>query len=71
MGEVAGYRVADYLLRHVRRLREAEPGPGALWDAFVAHATDPDDLRRLADAAEARGLHQSAAQLKEAVASAG
>ncbi|XVQ09470.1 hypothetical protein ACQP1W_44245 [Spirillospora sp. CA-255316] len=71
MGEVAGYRVADYLLRHVRRLRAGEPGPGTLWDAFVAHATDPGDLCRLAVAAEERGLHQYAARLYGAVVSAG
>jgi hypothetical protein len=70
MGEVAGYRVAGYLLGHVRRLRAGEAGPGTLWDAFVAYATDLGDLYRLAVAAERRGLRQYAARLHEALVSA-
>lgn len=53
MGVVTGYRSADYLHQHARRLRRAEPLPDAVWQALVDH--HPEDTHDLADSAMRRG----------------
>ncbi|HJY58924.1 MAG TPA: hypothetical protein VJ418_21315 [Streptosporangiaceae bacterium] len=66
-----GYRVAGYLDQHGRRTRAGQPGPASLWDALAAHTRSPDDLGRLAQAAQDRGLYRHAATAWTAAAAAG
>jgi hypothetical protein len=60
---VAGYRVADYLDQHSRRIRQDKLGKPSLWDALVAYTTSPTDLDRLGRTARDRGLYRYAAAL--------
>ncbi|MGC4952975.1 hypothetical protein ACLQ2P_07125 [Actinomadura citrea] len=62
MGAAAGYRVADYLLQQAATERAEERIPDELWEACLAHITDPGDYIRLASSAEARQLHHHASQ---------
>ncbi|HME66366.1 MAG TPA: hypothetical protein VKG61_15880 [Streptosporangiaceae bacterium] len=66
-----GYRVAGYLDQHGRRTRADQPGPASLWDALAAHTRSADDLGRLAQAAQDRGLYRHAATAWTAAAAAG
>jgi hypothetical protein len=53
-GTLAGYTVADYLAQHLRRVRRTEPLPHEAWETLATRLRGPDDLRRLADHANAR-----------------
>jgi uncharacterized protein YidB (DUF937 family) len=66
-----GYRVAGYLDQHGRRTRADQLGPASLWDALAAHTSSADDLGRLAQAAQDRGLYRHAATAWTAAAAAG
>jgi uncharacterized protein YidB (DUF937 family) len=66
-----GYQVAGYLDQRGRRTRADQPGPASLWDALAAHTRSADDLGRLAQAAQDRGLYRHAATLWTAAAAAG
>ena len=66
-----GYRVAGYLDQHGRRTRADQPGPASLWDALATHTRSADDLSRLAQAAQDRGLYRHAATAWTAAAAAG
>ena len=68
---IPGYRVAGYLDQHGRRTRADQPGPTSLWDALAAHTRSADDLGRLAQAAQDRGLYRHAATAWTAAAAAG
>jgi hypothetical protein len=61
-GTVDGYVIADYLAQHVRRVRRSECPPDSLWTALARHVGNPDDLRRLALAAQARLRYSYAEQ---------
>ncbi|MEU4570244.1 hypothetical protein [Micromonospora sp. NPDC023956] len=54
LGVVAGYVVADYLLKHARLTRRTAPVPDACWEALLEHLHDRPDLRRLAKASAER-----------------
>jgi hypothetical protein len=60
MGQVDGYRVADYLLQHGSRVRHAERPPAGLWDALCKHVDSPEAAARLGRAAESRLLRSYA-----------
>jgi hypothetical protein len=66
-----GYRVAGYLDQHGRRTRADQRGPASLWDALATHTRSVDDLGRLAQAAQDRGLYRHAATAWTAAAGAG
>ena len=66
-----GYRVAGYLDQYGRRTRADQRGPASLWDALAAHTRSADDLGRLAQAAQDRGLYRHAAPAWTAAAAAG
>jgi uncharacterized protein YidB (DUF937 family) len=66
-----GYRVVGCLDQHGRRTRADQPGPASLWDALAAHTRSADDLGRLAQAAQDRGLYRHAAAAWTAAAAAG
>ncbi|GGK29358.1 hypothetical protein GCM10011583_71600 [Streptomyces camponoticapitis] len=53
---VLGYTVAGYLLQHLTRVRRTHRLTGVTWQALIDHATDTDDLHRLAQAAQFRML---------------
>ena len=65
------YRLADYLELHGRRERLLLCPPASFWHAAHAHLTDPDDLRRLADASRSRHRLQWADALYHRAADAG
>ena len=77
----AGYWLAGALDQHGRRARQDQAGPGALWDALVAHAAGAGvgpgtglgvlDTTRLGQAARDRGLYRYAAGLWTAAVSQG
>ncbi len=57
MGEVAGYLVADYRVRHASRERRYAQVPASTWDAVLSHIrdpADPADAARLAGSAKGR-----------------
>jgi tetratricopeptide (TPR) repeat protein len=56
------YRVADYLLDHLRAVRRTQPVPSLFWQAAVRHC-DGQAARDLALAASSRGLRQVACLL--------
>jgi hypothetical protein len=62
MGAAAGYWVADYLLQQTATERAEERIPDEMWEACLAHITDPGDYIRLASSAEARQLHHHASR---------
>ena len=68
---ILGYRVVGYLDQHGRRTRADQPGPASLWDALATHIRSADDLGRLAQAAQDRGLYRHAATAWTAAAAAG
>ena len=71
MGQVAGYTVADYLLRHATRERRTARVPASTWDALLSHIHDPADAVRLADSARRRLLYRYAIPLYRQAADAG
>lgn len=48
IGPPDGYEVHDYLDQHGRTARRWARTPDSLWDALVAHTTEPEDRFRLA-----------------------
>jgi len=73
-GGSAGYRLASALDQYGRRSRQDQAGPGALWDALIAHASGTGtvgDATRLGQAARDRGLYRQAAALWTAAVSRG
>jgi uncharacterized protein YidB (DUF937 family) len=66
-----GYRVTGYLDQHGRRTRADQPGPASLWAALAMHTRSADDLGRLAQAAQDRGLYRHAAAFWTASAATG
>jgi hypothetical protein len=71
MGQVRGYRAADYLLQCGFQTRRAAVLPDSAWRSLVAHATDPTDVRRLAYSADTRWRYTYAIQLYSELAAAG
>ena len=71
MGQVLGFRIADYLLQHVGRVRAVERIPASVWEAVVGHLTDPDDLVQVAESASERLLYRYAVPLYRRAADAG
>jgi predicted negative regulator of RcsB-dependent stress response len=63
MGQITGYKVADYLHQYAGRLRRMATVPVTTWDALVAHTTDPNDQARLARSARNRLLYRYAEPL--------
>jgi hypothetical protein len=61
-GSVDGYVVADYLTQHIGSERRTQCPPDSLWRAVVTHASDSDDLHRLAGTALTRMRYQYAEQ---------
>jgi hypothetical protein len=57
MGRVSGFLLADYVHQTVARERRTARPPEHAWRAFLAEASDPDDVERLAASAENRGLY--------------
>ncbi|MDR7278007.1 hypothetical protein [Catenuloplanes atrovinosus] len=53
-GALDGYVIADFLAQHIRRVHRTSCPPPSLWNALLRHVTNPDDLRRLAVAAQSR-----------------
>ena len=64
------YRLADYLDQHGRNERKGQVPPAGFWAAAASHAF-PGDLAALGDAAHARGLYLTAAQLHKNAAARG
>ncbi|GAA2624160.1 hypothetical protein GCM10010436_31130 [Paractinoplanes durhamensis] len=62
MAVTAGYRTADFLHQHARRLRRTEPLPDTVWQALVDH--HPGDTLDLADSAARRGRPETAQLLR-------
>ncbi|MEU3840638.1 hypothetical protein AB0E88_11450 [Streptomyces sp. NPDC028635] len=71
MGRPDGYRVADYLVQHIRRVRGTVPPPEALWEACAGHLTDTADVARIGTAAVARLRFTAAVPLLRKAADAG
>jgi len=65
MGQVDGYRPADYLLQYAGQVRVEQIGPPELWDALADHVTDWGDLDRLAMTARILCLDRLSARLKK------
>jgi hypothetical protein len=57
MGRVLGYMPAGYLLQRGFETRRAVVLPSEAWEALVAYASDPADLRRLAYSAGSRSRY--------------
>lgn len=57
MGEIIGYRVADYLLQQASIKRETVWAPAELWQACLTHVKDPADIARLGLSASYRALY--------------
>ncbi|WP_093976563.1 hypothetical protein [Amycolatopsis alba] len=70
MGQVIGYRVADYLHQHALRVRRFEYLPDAAWHALIDHH-HPDDTQRIAENADARGCGHEAVILYRQLADNG
>ncbi|MGW4758378.1 hypothetical protein [Streptomyces chartreusis] len=58
------HRLADYLEQHGNATRRRLCPPASFWHAALTHCTSPDDLHRLANAAEARCRLQWAHHLR-------
>ncbi|MBL7498734.1 TIR domain-containing protein [Frankia sp. CNm7] len=71
MGTLIGYIAADYLRQHASHTRSRTRIPASLWNSLHAHLTDPDDIRRVADAAADRYLYGVAIPLLRKAADAG
>jgi len=71
MGQIAGYKVADYLIQHANRERRYARAPASTWDAILTYVRDPDDAVRLADSASNRLLYRYAIPLYRHAADAG
>ena len=70
--EQTRYEPNDYLDQQTRQSRNACLGPRQLWDALVEHTINSDDLDRLGEAANRRGLYRHSALLwKRAVTGTG
>ncbi|KDN86136.1 hypothetical protein [Kitasatospora cheerisanensis] len=63
LGAADGYRVTDYLARHLRRRRGHLCPPATLWDAVAHHTRTTDDLDAVAAAARARRRYGHALHL--------
>jgi hypothetical protein len=63
MGQVAGYRAADYLIQYATGERKYELVPATTWDAMISHVHDSDDADRLAESATKRLLYRYAIPL--------
>ncbi len=63
MGQVAGYRAADYLIQHASQGRRYARVPASTWDAVLSHIGDLADAVRLAHSAESRLLYRYAIPL--------
>ncbi|MGW2312832.1 hypothetical protein [Actinomadura luteofluorescens] len=68
-GDPATYELNDYLDQHGRHHRAEVVPPATFWDAFAGTAAD--DLQRLAEAANSRGLLRHAAQMYKNAVSQG
>ncbi|MDP9792119.1 hypothetical protein J2S43_000631 [Catenuloplanes nepalensis] len=53
-GSLDGYVIADFLAQHISGVNRTACPPDSLWEALLAHVTNPDDLRRLSVSAQAR-----------------
>lgn len=53
IGSVAGYGVPDFLEHYGRRDRYFTPMPTTLWNALAEHLTEPRDIRRFGQRAQA------------------
>ncbi|MGV9976134.1 helix-turn-helix domain-containing protein [Micromonospora wenchangensis] len=71
MGQVAGYRAADYLLQRGFETRRSAMLPETAWKALVSYATDPVDIRRLAYSADTRWRYTYAVPLYRKLAADG
>ncbi|MFC9331742.1 hypothetical protein [Kitasatospora sp. NPDC057015] len=67
-GAAPWFRLADYLEQHGRAVRWRLCPPSSFWWAAYSHLDSPDDLDRLAEAAENRYGLDWAAQLRERAA---
>jgi hypothetical protein len=65
------FRLADYLEQHGRTSRRHLCPPASFWHATLTHLAHPDDLNRVADAAEKRLRLQWAHHLRHQAASHG
>ncbi|MEW1583419.1 hypothetical protein AB0407_35900 [Streptomyces microflavus] len=65
------FRLADYLEQHGRSIRRHRCPPVSFWDAAHIHVTQLDELKELAQAAEARHRLQWAHHLYQRAASHG
>ncbi|WP_431683790.1 hypothetical protein [Kitasatospora sp. KL5] len=65
------FLLADYLEQHGRTTRRRLCPPASFWHAAHAHLARPDDLNRLADAAERRHRLQWAHHFRQRAADAG
>jgi hypothetical protein len=65
------FRLADYLEQHGRTTRRHLCPPASFWHAALTHLTHPDDLNRVADAAEKRLRLQWAHHLRHQAAAHG
>jgi hypothetical protein len=63
IGITAGYTVADYLVAHSSRTRQASVVPTGAWAAYCAHLKAGPDLLEAGRSARARGLLQDAESL--------
>jgi hypothetical protein len=63
MGQVSGYRIADYLLQYASRERKVVKPPASLWEACAKYLADPGDASRVASVAHRRQLYRYAVPL--------
>ncbi|ROR45077.1 hypothetical protein [Kitasatospora cineracea] len=71
LGAADGYRITDYLDRHLRHRRGHLCPPATLWDAVARHARTTDDLDAVAAAAVDRRRYGHALRLHRGSADAG
>ncbi|WP_182882555.1 hypothetical protein [Microbispora sp. H10949] len=71
MGQVGGYRIADYLQQHAGVQRRMVKVPATCWQALCDHLTQSDDQRRAGDAAMDRLLYRYAEPLLRRAADVG
>ncbi|RJL20171.1 hypothetical protein D5H75_39680, partial [Bailinhaonella thermotolerans] len=63
MGQISGYRVAEYLQQHAGHERRDATVPDTCWQALTDHLTDPHDQTRVGAAADERLLFPYAESL--------
>ncbi|MET8000987.1 tetratricopeptide repeat protein [Nonomuraea glycinis] len=71
LAAVSGYKVADYLLQVARKERIYTHIPSAVWSLLRKHPWAPNDMRRLASAAETRLFYEIALPLRRKLADSG